>query len=133
MTEERKMDAQEKKLVAKVFGRLSSDWEIEKTTEDGAAVSRKNLFVIFSVNHETDGKYWLHLSVSRSDSSKVPSYEDLVFVKKTFVGDDAYAYQVFPPKTKHVNLHPGVLHLWHCFDGHVIPEFSRVVAGQRTI
>jgi hypothetical protein len=35
-----------------------------------------------------------------------------------------------PPKAKHVSIHPGVLHLWHCLDGDVTPDMT---AGGETI
>ena len=28
------------------------------------------------------------------------------------------------PRAKHVNIHPGVLHVWHCLDGDVTPDFT---------
>lgn len=26
---------------------------------------------------------------------------------------------------KYINLHPTCLHLWHCLDGDVVPDFAR--------
>lgn len=58
-------------------------------------------------------------------------------MKEIFVGD-RYAYAVWPPSDRYVNLQPNVLHLWapwwpESVDG-VLPEFSRVLpSGDRTI
>jgi len=91
---------------------------------DGAAWQNKTLglHVIESVHKELDGKSWKHVSVSRR--SRIPSYEDLVLVKKQFIGEDKTAYQIFPKASHHVNIHPYCLHLWHCIDGDVTPDFT---------
>jgi hypothetical protein len=53
---------------------------------------------------------WLHLSVSRSN--RLPSWEDMKFVKDAFIGRDHEAIQVLPKDEDFVNLHPFCLHLW---------------------
>ena len=92
--------------------------------QDGSAWINKTLGlrVIESWNKELDGKTWHHVSVSRK--SRLPSYEDLCFVKKVFIGEDKTAYQIFAKKSDHVNIHPYCLHLWHCVDGDVTPDFT---------
>lgn len=70
-----------------------------------------------------DGKTWIHVSLSRE--SRLPTYEDMVSVKKLFVGDDRQALQIFPPKAKHINHSPNVLHLWCCVEGDGLPDFGR--------
>jgi hypothetical protein len=41
-----------------------------------------------------------------------------------------YAYAVFPPADRYVNIHPHCLHLWARLDGSaVLPEFSEIVPG----
>lgn len=75
--------------------------------------SRDGLRVIASIElHEDSGRSsaWLHVSLSRND--RVPSYFDCGRVKALFVGRDRKAFQVFPPESEHVNIHPHVLHLW---------------------
>jgi hypothetical protein len=94
---------------------------------DGAAYRVQNgrfagLKVIVSVAIEGDGKAWLHVSCSRRD--RLPSWEDLKFVKETFIGESNYAYQIFPPKSQYVNIHPYCLHLYHCLEEAPLPEFS---------
>ena len=59
----------------------------------------------------------------------MPTYADLMEMKRLCIGDHRTALQVFPPKTKHVNvagkLGVEVLHLWSCLDGDVTPDFTR--------
>lgn len=56
------------------------------------------------------GKRWLHVSISRR--ARMPSYDDLAFAKRTLIGDEQVAYQVFPKASQHRNYHPHCLHLW---------------------
>jgi hypothetical protein len=78
-----------------------------------AFVHRDGRRVIGSVGQQ-DGRWWLHVSVSRE--KRIPSYEDLADVKRTFVGDQLQALQIFPRAERHVNLHPHCLHLWACVE-----------------
>lgn len=82
----------------------------------------KGMAVIVSCLIEADGKTWLHASIS---GRKLPTYEDLSMLKRVWIGDDVTAYQVFPPRSQHVNIHENCLHLWCCLDGDVTPDFSR--------
>lgn len=84
--------------------------------------SRCGLLVLMSVG-EHDGKFWLHVSFSRKNS--LPAYADMAEVKELFIGADKTALQVFPARDKHVNIHPHTLHLWHCLDGDVTPDFTK--------
>ena len=90
-----------------------------------ARVYRKTtgLLVLMSAATWGNGKPWLHVSVSRSDG-KIPDWQTMSEVKRLFIGDERTALQVMPPKAKHVNIHPGVLHLYHCLDGEVTPDFT---------
>jgi hypothetical protein len=90
------------------------------------------LTVISSVSQESDGKRWLHVSFAHQ--KRMPNYEEITSVKARFIGKDKYAMMVFPPEDKYVNLHQYCLHLWHCLDGHPLPEFSGYdLKGRRTI
>jgi len=82
---------------------------------------RAGLRVFLSVALERDGKRWVHVSFSRRDA--LPNWEDVRAVKDLFIGKDKEALQVFPPEDEYVNLHPRTLHLWHCLDGRVTPDF----------
>lgn len=107
-------------------GKLHPGWELlEKRCDGGMWINRpRGLSVICSIAREADGKRWLHVSLSRP--SAMPRYEDLVYVKRQFLGDDFKAIMVLPAKRHHVNIHQYCLHLFHCLEpgGDSLPEFS---------
>lgn len=82
-----------------------------------------DLMVLVSQSLESDDKVWLHVSMSRPTS--LPSWGDVRRVKDAFIGRDAKAIQVLPKAAEYVNIHPNVLHLFHCLDGDVLPDFRR--------
>jgi hypothetical protein len=69
---------------------------------------------------------WLHASIDRMH--RMPSYEDLRALHKAVFGS-RYAYQIFAPPQRHVNLNKYVLHLWGRVDdgddGLVLPDFGK--------
>lgn len=77
--------------------------------------------VICTARTEADGKRWTHVSYSRKN--RIPDYEDSCRVKQLFVGADKLALALYVPEEQHVNIHPNVLHLWHCLDGDPVPDF----------
>ena len=108
-------------------------WQILQPWGNGFALMRGGLRVIVDCSEKADGHCWLHLSVSRA--KEMPSHADMAIAKEAFLGD-RYAYSVFPPKDKYVNIHMFCLHLWARIDGEaVLPEFSEVIEeiGQRSI
>lgn len=113
--------------------RLPPDWERTDVGTDGARWlhAHRRFSVILSGATEADGKRWLHLSCAHA--THLPSWDDLTWVKRTWLGDDRHALIVLPRADVYVNLHPFCLHLWHCLDGYPLPEFSGIVAGLRTI
>lgn len=92
-------------------------------------VRHGTLRVLASTARYNDGKDWLHVSVSRKNR-EIPSWSVMSEVKDLFIGPERTALQVHPPRSKHVNIHEGVLHLWHCLAGDVTPDFT---AGGQTI
>lgn len=104
------------------------DWEILQQWGDGWALRCRGLRAIIDVEVKGDGRWWAHLSVSRKDWP--PSHADMATTKLAFFGE-RYAYAVFPPADRYVNIHPNCLHLWALIDatdGRVLPEFSAVSA-----
>jgi len=90
----------------------------------------EGLLVLVSCARHSDAQRWLHVSVSRRDK-KLPTWEQMSQVKRVFIGDERTAYQVMPPKSKWVNIHPACLHLWCCVDlDSYLPDFT---AGGETI
>jgi hypothetical protein len=79
--------------------------------------------VIWTAATHADSRQWLHVSSSGRDG--VPTYEQLAEVKAVVVGPDRYAYSVWPPVARHVNINPDVLHLWALIDGgpEPLPDF----------
>ena len=106
---------------------------IKEQREDGFAGSWKHLLFICSLAVELDGQTWLHASVSRKDCN-MPTYSDLMDLKRLCIGDHRTALQVFPPREKHINVAGQygveVLHLWCCLSRNVTPDFTR---GGKTI
>lgn len=104
---------------------LPAGWRLAQTGLDGASWENPSTMqvVFVSVDREHDGRVWLH--VSTSFAHRLPTYAELVWVKETWIGREVTALQVFAPRSKHVNIHPYALHLWHCADGDVTPDFTR--------
>jgi len=87
----------------------------------------QRLKVMEDVTVKSDGKRWLHVSVSKPNG-KMPTYEDVQEVRRLFISEDRECYQVFPTKDRYVNFH-NVLHLWSCLDqpGGVLPHFEEEI------
>ena len=102
-------------------------WQFLQMWGDGWALRQKDggLRVIVDCEVKDDGNEWIHVSYSRA--KETPSHADTVRVKDAFLGD-RYAYAVFPPSDKYVNIHKHCLHLWARADGQAVtPEFSSVL------
>jgi hypothetical protein len=68
---------------------------------------RVRLFVIAS-----DGKGWEHVSVSPYSKPRVPTWDEMCFVKDLFWRPDEWVVQFHPAESEYVNNHPYVLHMW---------------------
>jgi hypothetical protein len=101
-------------------------WQIAQPWGDGFALRQigGGLRVIVDCEIKGDASLWLHVSVSRANYT--PTHDDMARVKVDFIGDDRYAYSVWPPREQYVNIHNHCLHLWARMegDGRVLPEFS---------
>lgn len=88
-------------------------------------IREDGLKVIFGVEwqEEDPETKWLH--VSMSFKSKLPTYQDMKIVKDIFIGEERTAFQIFPPKTEHINLHANCLHLFCCVTKDILPDFRR--------
>ena len=104
-------------------------WYIRDRRPDGWALrTDTGMTIIASGDVERDGRRWLHISMSYPD--RVPSYDEMIAGMRAILGDDREAYQVFPPRARWVNIDAYCLHLWHCLDADVLPDFTR---GGRSI
>ena len=79
--------------------------------------------VIVSGAVELDGKRWLHVSCAHQ--RRMPSWESLKLVKERFIGCDRKAVIVLPCESEYVNQHPNCLHLFACWGGDSLPDFTR--------
>jgi len=103
---------------------LPPDWRLLQKWGDGYACEYGRLRVIVDCEQKSDNNYWIHVSVSTKHET--PTHEEMARVKKDFIGEDRYAYSVWPPKDKYVNIMKHCLHIWACLneDGRILPEFS---------
>lgn len=96
---------------------------VKHRSQDGYSGFFRNLGIIVSLEVKSDGKVWIHASVSLN-SGKMPEYEHLLLLKDIAFGPLRKAVQVFPPKHEHISappaelvkqiggIHKEVLHLW---------------------
>lgn len=100
-------------------------WNLETPGADGGfwRNKKKNMIVIASIAVELDGHRWLHMSIT--SKNRIPTYEELTFMKKHWAGDVRKCIMVFPSTTEHVNIHPRCLHLWCCIDSDPLPDFTQ--------
>jgi hypothetical protein len=72
---------------------------------------------------EYDGIEWVHASIAHNDRT-MPTYEELKLLHEAAFGT-GYAYQLFVPPTRHVNIHEYALHLYGRADGAAVtPDFG---------
>ena len=107
---------------------ISSEWILIQRWGDGYAFMKKDLRVIIDCGPKDETEImWIHVSYSRANW--IPTHKDTLIIKKEFL-KNRYAYAVFPPEEKYVNIHNNCLHLWARLDGvSVLPEFSSVIPG----
>jgi len=55
---------------------------------------RRGLTVVVSIHDGSDKQPWLWVDIMKK--SGIPSYDDIQYVKKLFIGEDKQAIQVFP-------------------------------------
>lgn len=76
----------------------------------------KRMSILVSALYEVaNGNRWIHLSIAKRHA--MPSYEDLAWAQRVFVGRDVTGYQVFAAEDKHVTIHDQCLHVWTPLDG----------------
>lgn len=99
--------------VPRVFG--PNGWALVNRYGDGTVIVSADVW---------DGVEWVHASMTRSD--RVPSYSDLCRLHHAAFPPHGWSYQVFPPKSAHVNVHENALHLWGRADGRRadLPDFG---------
>ncbi len=58
----------------------------------------------------SDGLSWEHVSVSTK--SRIPTWTEMCFIKNIFWDEEECVIQFHPPRSRYINCHPYVLHLW---------------------
>ena len=53
-----------------------------------------------------------HVSVAPVNKHKLPTWNDMCYVKNIFWDDEEEAYQIMPKKSEYVNIKGNCLHLW---------------------
>ena len=56
------------------------------------------------------GRGWDHVSVSLA--TRMPTWDEMEFVKRLFFKEDEIVLQIHPPVGKYINRMPYCLHLW---------------------
>lgn len=85
----------------------------------GSVAGGRSLRIIADDGRNTG---WEHVSVSLDFDGKklnktTPNWQTMCFVKDLFWEPEDCVVQFHPPASKHVNDHPGVLHLWRKVEG----------------
>ena len=82
---------------------------------DGVSlVLSEGLRGIGSTDTGPEGIIWRHLSISLPDRD--PSWEQIKTARYQFFPEDGEVFQLLPPHSDYVNLHPHVFHLWGRMD-----------------
>lgn len=61
-----------------------------------------------------------HVSVSPKHKYKMPTWDDMAYLKDVFFYDEEEAYQIMPKHSEYVNLKENCLHLWRPANGKVL-------------
>lgn len=110
--------------IVRILGK--KEWQVPREYgPNGWALTRltDGTSVIVTVG-DHDGAAWVHASIAHQDH--MPTYEELVMLYDAVFRGKGWAYQVFAPPARHVNIHPYALHIWGRLDGtNVLPDFGR--------
>jgi hypothetical protein len=55
---------------------------------------------------------WEHVSVTHAHHGRTPTWDEMCFCKGLFWDDEETVVQYHPPKSRYINNHPFVLHLF---------------------
>ena len=77
----------------------------------------------------SDGDGWEHVSASFPD--RVPTWEEMCWVKDIFWEPEDCVVQYHPPASAYINHHPHTLHLWRPI-GVVFPQPPSYMVGPKS-
>lgn len=109
--------------IAKVAKRGFEFIGVRNSQKQACFHSKATGLAVICEQEEHDGKLYGHISFSRK--SRIPSYEDMVFIKEVFVGDDHKAIMVLPAASEHVNIDPYCLHFFVPLDHDPLSDFRK--------
>lgn len=69
---------------------------------------RKVSFAVFATNDAG----WEHISVTIPKEKRTPTWDEMEFLKQLFWEPQEAAFQIHPPQSEYVNMHPYCLHIW---------------------
>lgn len=110
--------------------KVPAGWKLYSSSQTHELwISRKrklSVMVTFELHHE---KLWKHCSIS--SPKRLPTYYELVYMRKIWMGEEIAALMVLPTTEFHVNTDPNCLHLYACLhpSGNGLPEFSYILPG----
>lgn len=94
-----------------------SPYDTDEGEKQGAFyIHRAGTLIICIASCGNDEIPWEHVScrVSSHRGDRIPTWEEMCFVKAQFWDDEECVVQFHPPKSEYINNHPCVLHLWRC-------------------
>jgi hypothetical protein len=99
---------------------VKKDWtDLQRAWRVKKGVFRGGL-ILASVSTYGD-RLWYHVSFSLRD--RIPSYEQMMWVRQTIFPSTLKVLQIFPPLDEHYSFHPNCLHLWACLEEDLLPDF----------
>lgn len=76
-------------------------------------IKYNNVYLKVAVSHDFDGKItWEHVSVMPKNSKRLPTYQEMNFIKMLFWEPEDEVIHFFPKESEHCNLVDNCLHLW---------------------
>lgn len=60
----------------------------------------------------SNGGGWDHVSVSKRNRRRIPTWEEMDYIKRLFFLPTEMAVQFHPPEANHINIVNNCLHLW---------------------
>jgi hypothetical protein len=105
-------------------------WSLRACLIDGWLMRTDTRMTIYASGAvKSDGRRWLHLSMSYAD--RLPSYSEMTATMRAIMGNDAVAihFLALESQSEWINVHEFCLHWWHCVDGSPLPDFSRGVGA----
>jgi hypothetical protein len=88
------------------------------------------LRIIASDGVDPDAQSWEHVSVSTE--KRIPTWEEMCFVKDLCWKDEETVVQFHPKKSQYINHHPRVLHLWrHRNNEALLPPSAKTIRADQ--